>query len=443
MTTTFRRGLAVAAGLSTALPFAEGLLKSGWIEVVLLVPVFWFLLPGRGSPRLAGCLLAITAACVTGTALDLALRPVMDRRLSYTPMNISSHKLPRLPMVGRWDANLDLEDELYGDMAAMLGEPGLREPRRIRFRTDEAGFRNDAVPDRIDLLVLGDSFAAGASTTQERMFSSLLAGKLGGRVYNLGYPGGPYDQFINLAVEGPRLPLAPDARVVWTFFVGNDLDDAGGEVWDLDALPWKSPVGQALVRYRTFRNRSPLNRLMENLRARWTQSRRQVPDVLVRTLPDGRAMLFHAKHEGWGRRARTEVEAHPNFPKLERTLAAMGRLTKARGLSVTVLILPTKGEVYRWVLDGKPAPAWDAAPSGFVQAVLAACDRASLRCLDAKPFLVEEARRLYESAGRLLWWRDDTHLGELGHDAVARLIEAEVLGRAPADVVRTARPEGR
>src|SRR5579885_84050 len=113
------------------------------------------------------------------------------------------------------------------------------------------------------------------------MFSSLLAGRLGGRVYNLGFPGGPYDQYLNLAIEWPRLPLAPSAGLVWTFFVGNDLDDAGGEVWDLDALPWRSSLGQMLVRYRTFRNRSPLNRLMENLRARWSQSLGRAPEVLV------------------------------------------------------------------------------------------------------------------------------------------------------------------
>jgi hypothetical protein len=93
-----------------------------------------------------------------------------------------------------------------------------------------------------------------------------------------------------------------------------------------------------------------------------------------------------------------------------------------------VLILPAKGEVYPWILDERaPAPE-DARSSGFALAVLGACERAGLRCLDTKPYLVEEARRVFAASGDLLWWRDDTHLGERGHEAVARLIAERVLG---------------
>ena len=44
---------------------------------------------------------------------------------------------------------------------------------------------------------------------------------------------------------------------------------------------------------------------------------------------------------------------------------------KERQIDVTILLLPTKGEVYRWI--------WNA--------------RVQLRCFDVKPFLVAEARR--------------------------------------------------
>ncbi len=419
------------AAASTVTLYAEGVLKNGWIEVLLLLPVGLFLLLPTGTARLDNLLVVLMAACLTVSGLDLVLRPVMERRLSYTPLNVSAHKLPRLPILGRWDAGLDLEDELYGDLAAVAGDPALREPRRIRFVTDEAGFRNERVPPQIDLLVLGDSFGAGWGTTQDKIFARLLETRYGRHVYNLSYPGGPYDQYLNFVLESPRLGLAPAAKMVWTFYTGNDLDDAGGETWNLAELPWRSAVGQWAVRYRTFRNRSPLNRLMEGVRLRF---RDESKIVLWRPLPDGRPMLFHASHEAWGRRAREEVERHPNFVKLERTLAAMRAALDARGIEAVIVLLPTKGEVYRWVLEGrKPLPE-DGVASGFAQAVLAACTRAKFRCLDAKPFLVERARRLYESSGELLWWRDDSHLGERGHEAVGEFIAGALgipaLGRA-------------
>jgi hypothetical protein len=351
----------------------------------------------------------------------------MERRLSYTPMNVSAHKLPRLPILGRWDARLDLEDELYGDLATIAGDPTLREPRRIRFVTDQAGFRNERIPPQIDLLVLGDSFGAGWGTTQDNIFARLLETRYGRLVYNLFYPGGPYNQYLDFVLESPRLGLSPQVKMVWTFYTGNDLDDAGGEVWDLSVLPWRNQVGEWIVRYCTFRNRSPLNQLMEGWRARWGG---RTEGVVVRRLPDGRAVLFLSSHEAWGLRSRSDVERHPNFPKLERTFVAMRALAGERGVPVTVLILPTKGEIYRWLLAQRPSAEWEAEPSGFAQAVLAACELAQLCCLDAKPSLVEEARRVFDATGDLFWWRDDTHSNDYGHRAIAELIARDVLGLA-------------
>lgn len=213
--------------------------------------------------------------------------------------------------------------------------------------------------------------------------------------------------------------------IIWTLYTGNDLDDAGGEVWDLDALPWRSWLGRWQVTYRTFRNRSPLNRIGENLRIRIFSP--PGSNVLVKTLPHGRPMLLSQTQEAWSLKSKDEVERHPNFPKLERTFSAMRDLVQARALTLHVLILPTKGDVYRWLFDRRAPNPEDERPSGFAQAVLDACRRAGMHCVDTKPYLVREARRVFEESGTLLWWRDDTHLGEEGHRAVAAFIATEVL----------------
>jgi acetyltransferase AlgX (SGNH hydrolase-like protein) len=414
-----RLGLAIAAGLATASLYAEGVLKNGWIEVILLVPVAWYTLAPPTSRTLQNALLSLTAVCVTVTISDLLLRPVLDRRLNYTALNVYSHRLPALPIVGRWDGNLNLVDVLYGDLAAMAGDPALREPREIVFQTDAAGFRNATVAPPIDLIVLGDSFGAGWGTTQDRIYARLLETRYGRRVYNLSFPGGPYDQYVNFAIESPKLHMAAHATVVWTFFTGNDLDDAEGQIWDIDALPWKSGFSAWKVSYRTFRNRSPLNRLMEGLRGR---VKGETGQVIRRTLPNGQPMLFHRGQEVWGSQARPQVEEHAHFPSLLRTMQAMKQLIDRTDATLLLLVLPTKGEVYRWIFEQREPSIEDARSSGFAQAVMAACDRLELRCLDTKPYLVEEARRLFQSSGQLLWWRDDTHLGEQGHAAVAAFI---------------------
>jgi lysophospholipase L1-like esterase len=407
--------------------YAEGVLKNGWIEVALLSPILWFLLASRVPLLLHNCLLSLLTICLTVPGMDLLLRPVMERRLNYTPLNVYAHKLPRLPIVGRWDSNLVLDEDLYGDLSAISGDPALRESRRIIFKTDEAGFRNSFVPPKIEVLILGDSFAAGWGTTQEEIFSQLLSARYGQSTYNLAYPGGPYDQYVNFAIEWPRLTFASNKRMVWALYAGNDLDDAAGDTWDLDQLPWQSGLGEWVVQYRTFRNRSPLNRLMENMRRRWMQSERHTNEVVIRRLPSGQPILFRPKEENWSRRSQAEIEQLENFRKLERTLKAMRDLAAVRGIEVTLVVLPTKGDIYRWILDQRPARPEDEETSGFARAVLASCQRIKMQCIDTKPYLIEKARQLYTLTGALLWWRDDTHMNGNGHEAIATLVRRQIL----------------
>jgi hypothetical protein len=411
--------------LATVTVYAEGVLKSGWIEVALLAPVAWYLVVPDPPGLLKPLLLSLAITCLALAGLDLFLRPVMGHRLHYRPENIFTRKLPRLPILGRWDAHAAFTGEGYGDLAAMAGEPSLRESRLIEFRTDAAGFRNQEDNRPIDLVVVGDSFAAGVGTIQEQVFPRLLETRYGRRTYNLSYPGGPWLEYVNFAIESPRLTFTPKALLLWTLYTGNDLDDTYGATWDIEALPWRSKLDAWTVTYRTFRNRSPLNQLMEGLRRRVIRDR---DGVVRRRLPDGGPMLFHRAQEMSASRTRMEVERHQNFPKLEQTLGAMRALTGRLGVDVVILILPTKGEVYRWVLNERAPRPEDAEPSGFAAAVLAACERNRLECIDTKPVLVERARRLWESSRVFLWWRDDTHLNERGHEAVAAFIAVHVLG---------------
>ncbi len=233
VTRNIRLALSVGVVLATMSLYAEGVLKNGLIEIVLLIPLAWYWLRPSSGAWLSSALVSYIAACFTLSAVDILLRPIYGPLVHATPLNIASRKLPQLPIVGRWDPYLSLKMESYGDLAAMAGDLSFREPRRVVFRTDGAGFRNERESGPFDVVVLGDSFPAGGGTTQDRVYSSLLEQHYGLRTYNLSYPGGPYDQYVNFAIEGPRLSLAPNAHLVWSFFTGNDLDDAEGQEWEL------------------------------------------------------------------------------------------------------------------------------------------------------------------------------------------------------------------
>ena len=100
---------------------------------------------------------------------------------------------------------------------------------------------------------------------------------------------------------------------------------------------------------------------------------------------------FSDNQERCGKASRHDVEQHPNYTKLLRTMAAMQKLTAERHVDVTGLILPTKGEVYRWLLAPRDSQPEDERASGFAEAVLEACRTTGIVCHDTKPYLISEA----------------------------------------------------
>jgi hypothetical protein len=402
----FRLGLVLLTAIATGLLYAEGVVRTGWIEAALSIPVCLFLIASGSFARfLSNLLICITAISLSLTSFDLILRWTFEERLHYSPMNITSHVMPELPIVGRWDAYQTSDTEGYGDLAAMAGDPSLQERRKIVFRTDEFGFRNRPGARPTDVLIVGDSFPAGAGTTDEEIFPRLLEDAYGFRTYNLSFPGGPYQQLINFAIEWPKWNVTPP-YMIWTLYTGNDMEDEGGKTWDLEHLPWQHGLPAWRERFKSYRRRSPIHQWIDIIHMK---SKDKPAHIIVRSLPDGNPILFFGNQETWANRSRQEVEQHPNFAKLQRTLVAMRRLTAERHVQVKVLILPTKGEVYRWLLEERQPQPEDSHASGFGLATLEACRTSGMVCHDMKPY------------------RDDTHIGKYGHAAIAAYIVDNVL----------------
>ena len=101
-----------------------------------------------------------------------------------------------------------------------------------RGQLDDWGFRNRRVPERADVVCLGDSQTYGTNIHHQDSFPSVLAGLSGLEVYNMSLGG--YGPIQFLAMTERALSLEPETIVVG-FFFGNDLVDAhrfaGLETW--------------------------------------------------------------------------------------------------------------------------------------------------------------------------------------------------------------------
>lgn len=367
---------------------------------------------------------------VTILGADLMLRLFGDELLYYRPDEMFSEKWPELPEVQRYKRNVHYSGETYGDLAAMVGGEHLREKRHVVFRTDSFGFRNSGeVRNReaYDLIVLGDSFGVGTGTTQDRTWVAFLQGRYGLKTYNLSIPGSPWQSYVHLATESKRLRVHPKSIVLLAIFSGNDLDDY---YYDrnvkLSDLPWNNTGGKLRVRIKTFVRRSPIRQLLRRLR----HAKKSLNQVLVRDFVDGRKMLFYQPYAERKNRTEEVIRTHPNYENLLSTIRKINEIAKEHNATVVLIMVPSKEEVYEWILDGSLPWTTDTRPSGFAAAVDDFCRQSNLRFLDLKPALVEAAEKEFKASGELIYWSDDTHLNEKGHSLVADVIHRAIFTSA-------------
>lgn len=413
---TFKRTSPVLALLLC--PFAVGALPSSLFWPLFIgssaVVVYAF---ARESERAKKITLTLVSVALTITISDLTLR-----LLPVVPDDLVE-KWPRMPLVNRYVPDLNFEGYRFNDLSRMAGVKEWKEEKWVTVRTDSAGFRNET-PDQVrpfDLILLGDSFGAGA-VSQEYTWTSILAKEYKLHTYNLSTPAaGPWHEYINLWAERDRLKAGKGAVLVWQLFAGNDLDDYYGSL-EVNDLPWHGTVGTWVHRINASRARSPVRYLL--------QRHDRSGDVVGADFPNGRKLLFYKPYIAAASRSTGEIIQHPNYARLRATIPAVKRLAESRGLRLAVVLVPAKEEVYSWVWEGTPPWSTGAEPSAFSDVLRDICTKEDLLFLDLKPHLVRESRRLYEASGQLLYWFDDTHMSMAGNKFTAPVIYSELMQKA-------------
>jgi hypothetical protein len=370
----------------------------------------------RESERAKKILLVLVSVAFTITISDLALR-----FLPLVPDDLVE-KWPRMPLVTRYIPDLNYEGYRFNDLSRIAGVKEWREEKWVKVLTDSAGFRNERLDHArpLDLILLGDSFGAGA-VSQEYTWTSILARDYNLHTYNLSAPGvGPWHEYVNLWAEKDRLIAGKGAVLTWQLFTGNDLDDYYGSL-EVNELPWCGTVGSWVNRINKMRARSPIRYLL--------QRRLQSFDVVDRDFLNGRKLLFYKPYIRDASRSSEEIIRHSNYVRFRATISAVRSLAESQGLQLVIALVPAKEEVYSWVLEGISPWTTGEGPSGFASVLRDICTEEDLLFLDLKPYLVRESRRLYEESGELLYWYDDTHMNMAGNRFTASVIYRELVQR--------------
>jgi SGNH hydrolase-like domain, acetyltransferase AlgX len=398
--------------------FIPGLFANRYIFLACAAICLLFVMiePGIIVVRIA---LVLASLVVSVVLMDLTLRPVMYPRL-FGPPQLFMFRWPPMPVLWRYKPNVVFDGMVYGDLAS----PEYQERRHEIFQTDSYGFRNTPAQEReareghADLILLGDSFGVGVGTTQEKTWGGLFQGKYGLHTYNLSIAGsGPWHELINLKIACQRLRCDESTTVLWALFSGNDLQD---EIYDeMEPSLSNSRLRGLLVDAETFRNMSPIREIIDKVFVRGHSS------PITKRLPDGRELIFRPRYVKAVSLNLEQVRQHPHYQKLAAVVDEMKRFADARHFSVVVVVAPAKEEIYSSILadqsesDGKEI-------SGFASAIEELCRRDQLPYLDLKPFFAEESTKQL-ALGHLLWWSDDTHWNERGHELAAATVYDQLL----------------
>lgn len=376
------------------------------------------------SKRLLNLITLVISFCFTLTLSDLILRPLLRNKLYYRPHEMFINRWPPMPLLSRYDKNVLYVGSTFGDLAAMSGVKNYRETRKITFRTDSYGFRNDkiACENIIDIIILGDSFLVGNGTSQEKILSSLLNEKFGFNTYNLSIPGSPWHEFMNIQVEFKRIKTNKGTIVLFALFTGNDLDEYYGKNTNISGF--NNTLNRAMVSISSFRNRSLIRQLTERFYHYFFlkfENNIIVKDIL------NKKILFYKPHVHRKDRTVESIIYNENFNKLKMIFSEMEEFAKSNNLNIAVVLIPTKAEIYPWLLNDNPPWTADKKPSGFSVVIKKLCEDLDFQFLDLKPFLIKEAKHIFDEQIELLYWYDDTHWNDKGHEVVSQIVYNELL----------------
>jgi hypothetical protein len=319
----------------------------------------------------------------------------------------------------------------YGDLAAALNHPNLRQYRREEFTTDAWGYRNlpssnaSAPPD---VILVGSSFSVSSGVSDSDTLAAQVARMTGKRVYNAA--GGPPSPTRVLEVA-KRLGMR-QGLVIVEFYESNGFPERPSPPARLHQ-ECVARLGPSCLALKGWLRVSPLEILLQRAYRVLEEDDRWLPNASDPFEPpprlrDGTPMLFS--------------ERAPVFcPGIDEE-AALGYFRWFRdalpGFRILVVLVPLKYSVYGDLTDlPPPPPAAGPAdpPSGAPGATLCrqriahAADAVGLPVIDLTEPLRRAARQEFPRHS-YVYFLDDTHWNRDGIEVAAGIIASHPVVRS-------------
>lgn len=222
------------------------------------------------------------------------------------------------------------------------------------------GFRNPAVPERADIVAIGDSQTYGVSAPMREAWPAWLSRASGLSVYNLAVGGyGPPDYLHLLREYVPRL----DPRaVVIGLYLGNDLPRAAegpGGYGEIARRPdhrilggLRSWLASRSLLYQVAKFELPA--LVEELR--WREARSRGGEHFV-WLEDGALRTAFDPEKRLDALDPDQPRNRKGVTRTKETLLEIADVCARRDLTCFTLVIPTKESVYWGVAQSRLGPA--------------------------------------------------------------------------------------
>lgn len=300
----------------------------------------------------------------------------------------------------------------HGDLGLSNALPRtMRQPRIVRFKTDNLGWRNDAPYSGQNVVVCGDSFVVGTGNSQEDTLANILTSQFSLPAYSVAFPMTPQSYFDMCLDFLKTTKATPDIHMF--VFEGNDfaIDDCPSIQNVVSPSPYSSY--KFSVAYRLGKKVA----LFPFLTNFWAQM-------------DSMVFNRHVAALGLGK-ARGQYIAFLT-PYVQATLCQTLRFVldsphpEVLQRLKAVYFVPTKYRVYVQLLDEAVAnPVQD--PSSGVTALRRFFDEKGIAVVDLTPALRTAAKQNLEH-GNLIYWRDDTHWNKEALQVAAKAV-LEMQGR--------------
>lgn len=393
--TTSRRAISFIAWLiAFHVLLAYGLTEWLFISLAILLGVLYYRIGAVGAVTVSLTLVLITV--VYGLALKIT---GFEDKIYFRP----DEKYARFDHTNNhhiYQSSVHIEMDMpHGELRPMT-TADIVEPRHVVFHTDADGFRNERDYHGQRYILVGDSYIAGNSNSQEDLLVTQLAREYSLDTYSLAFAGNVADYAAY--VRGFAKKYGQNTRVLLFLFEGNDFEESRGR--NTSALArYGRRYYEIFSGLNTYRVTMSLYKRMTRGRAIRTGSALEVAEL------GGKKVAFYKQYVDVTRRTqRVEPEG------FGRAIESM------RPYLEHVYFIPTKYRVYYQYLKPDvtlPSAQWD-----YLKGI---CVSYALRCTDLTIPLMRESERLLKK-GEYTWWRDDTHWNRHGIAVAARAVAADL-----------------